>query len=62
RRHTSDPPPQRNPGGFTAPHSQLRDKDVAIDADPIVRNGDALDATAMKRIKFLRKLQQLKQD
>ena len=51
-----------NKDGFSAKDSQFRDKDVAIEDDPIVRNGDALDATAMKRIKFLRKLQQLKQD
>ena len=53
---------ERKKDGFSAKDSQFRDKDVAIEDDPIVRNGDALDATAMKRIKFLRKLQQLKQD
>ena len=47
---------------FAAKDSMFRDKDVAIEDDPIVRNGDALDATALKRIKFLRKLQQLKED
>jgi len=58
----TDKQTERNKGGFSAKDSQFRDKDVAIEDDPIVRNGDALDATAMKRIKFLRKLQQLKQD
>tara|TARA_B100000579_G_C22657796_1_gene769397 strand:- start:78 stop:806 length:729 start_codon:yes stop_codon:yes gene_type:complete len=53
---------QRDRDGFSAKDSKFRDKNIAVEADPIVRNGDALDATAMKRIKFLRKLQQLKQD
>ncbi len=48
--------------GFSAKDSKFRDKEVAPEDDHIVRNGDALDATAMKRIKFLRKLQQLKDD
>ena len=58
----TDKQTERDKDGFSAKDSKFRDKDVAVEDDPIVRNGDALDATAMKRIKFLRKLQQLKQD
>ena len=58
----TDKQTERDKDGFSAKDSKFRDKNVAVEDDPIVRNGDALDATAMKRIKFLRKLQQLKQD
>ena len=48
--------------GFSPRDSRFRNQDVDPMDDPIDRHGDALDESSLKRIKFLRRLQNLKKD
>ena len=49
-------------GGFAPKDSKFRDRTVDPMDDPVDRHDNALDGTSLKRIKFLRRLQNLKKD
>ena len=54
--------PMMNPkegAGFSPADSKFRDKNIAPENDPKERGWDALDSSALKRIRFLKKLQNL---
>ena len=48
--------------GFAPKDSQFRDKKDSVRGDIINRHGDSVDEGALRRIKFLRRLQQLQKD
>ena len=49
-------------GGFAPRDSKPKDRDSNSDDDTIGRHKDSVDEASLRRIKFLRRLQQLEKD
>ena len=62
RKNTNNPMMNPKEGvGFAPSDSKFRDKNIAPENDPKERRWDALDSAALKRIRFLKKLQNLQE-
>lgn len=62
RKNTNNPMMNPKEGvGFAPGDSKFRDKTIAPENDPKERRWDALDSAALKRIRFLKKLQNLQE-
>ena len=62
--HKNDrkPKDERQDRGLSPRDSRFRDRDARPEDDAIQRHSDAVDDTSLRRIKFLRRLQQLEKD
>jgi hypothetical protein len=62
RKNRSKPKDEMQDGGFAPKDSRFRERDMKPEGDAVLRHKDSVDERTLRRIKFLRRLQQLEKE